>query len=269
VSEDLSATSAVWTDSHCHLHDESDTEELLGRALAAGVERLILVGTDPVSSARAIDLAGRIGFGAYATVGLHPHEASIGTAQVVELLERVADSAPSGPRGPVVGVGECGLDYYYEHSPRAAQREVFAEQIELAKRFGLALVVHTRDAWDDTFEILRAEGTPERTVIHCFSGGVAEASACLDLGCYVSFSGIVTFKNAGALRDAARFVPDDRILVETDSPFLAPVPHRGQRNEPAWVAVVGEAVASARGTPVAAFAALTRENTARVFQLPS
>jgi TatD DNase family protein len=269
VSEDLSATSAVWTDSHCHLHDESDTEELLSRALAAGVERLILVGTDPVSSAGAIDLAGRIGFGAYATIGLHPHEATMGTAQILELLEAVADPGMTGPSGLVVAVGECGLDYYYEHSPRATQREVFGEQIALAKRFGLALVVHTRDAWDDTFEILRAEGTPERTVIHCFSGGVEEASACLDLGCYISFSGIVTFKNAGALRDAARFVPDDRILVETDAPFLAPVPHRGQRNEPAWVAVVGEAVASVRDTPVATFAALTRENTARVFQLPS
>jgi len=266
---DLSATNAVWTDSHCHLHDESDTDELLARARAVGVERLILIGTDPVSSARAIDLAGRIGTGAFATVGLHPHEATTGTVQILELLEGVVDPGPTRPPGAVVGVGECGLDYYYEHSPRATQREVFAEQIALAKRFGLALVIHTRDAWDDTFEILRAEGTPDRTVIHCFSGGVEEASACLDLGCYISFSGIVTFKNAGELRDAARFVPDDRILVETDAPFLAPVPHRGQRNEPAWVAVVGEAVASVRGTPVATFAALTRENTARVFQLSS
>jgi TatD DNase family protein len=269
VSEDLSAVRAVWTDSHCHLHDESDTDELLARARAVGVERLILIGTDAVSSARAVDLAGRIGTGAYATVGLHPHEATTGTAEILELLERTVDPGRSAPRGAVVGVGECGLDYYYEHSPREKQREVFAEQIALAKQFGLAMVIHTRDAWDDTFDILRSQGTPERTIIHCFSGGVEEASACLDLGCYISFSGIVTFKNAGGLRDAARFVPEDRILVETDSPFLAPVPHRGQRNEPAWVAVVGEAVASVRGTPVAAFAALTRENTARVFQLPS
>ena len=269
MSEDLSATSAVWTDSHCHLHDESNTEELLGRARAVGVESLILIGTDPVSSRRAIDLAGRIGSGAYATVGLHPHEATTGTSQILELLEQVTGAGPTTRPRAVVGVGECGLDYYYEHSPRATQLEVFAEQIALAKRFDLALVIHTRDAWDDTFEILRSAGTPERTVIHCFSGGVEEASACLDLGCYISFSGIVTFKNAGALREAARFVPDDRILVETDAPFLAPVPHRGQRNEPAWVAVVGQAVASVRDTPVATFAALTRDNTARLFQLPS
>jgi TatD DNase family protein len=269
VSEDLSATSAVWTDSHCHLHDESDTDELLARARAVGVERLILIGTDPESSARALDLARRIGTGAYATVGLHPHEATSGTAQILELLERAVDPGLTTMPSAVVGVGECGLDYYYEHSPRPKQREVFAEQIAFAKQFDLALVIHTRDAWDDTFEILRSEGTPERTVIHCFSGGVDEASACLDLGCYISFSGIVTFKNAAPLRDAARFVPEDRILVETDAPFLAPVPHRGQRNEPAWVAVVGEAVAAVRDTPGATFARLTRENTARVFRLPS
>ncbi|HEY5274617.1 MAG TPA: TatD family hydrolase [Acidimicrobiales bacterium] len=269
MSGDVSETIAAWTDSHCHLHDESDTDELLARARQAGVERLILVGTDPSSSARAVELATSVGDGAYATVGLHPHEATLGTAQILELLQSAADSGSIGASGAVVGVGECGLDYYYEHSPRATQREVFTEQIALAKQFGLALVIHTRDAWDDTFEVLRSEGAPDRTVIHCFSGGVEEASACLDLGCYISVSGIVTFKNAGALRDAARFVPDDRILVETDAPYLAPVPHRGQRNEPAWVAVVGEAVAAVRGTPIATFAALTRENTARVFQIPS
>jgi TatD DNase family protein len=269
VSGDVLATTAAWTDSHCHLHDESDTDELLARAREGGVERLVLVGTDPVSSARAIELARRIGDGAYATVGLHPHEATTGTARIVELLEQTVGGASASARGVVVGVGECGLDYYYEHSPRVEQQVVFAEQIALAKRFGLALVIHTRDAWDDTFEILRREGTPERTVIHCFSGGVEEARACLDLGCYISFSGIVTFKNASALRDAARFVPEDRILVETDAPFLAPVPHRGQRNEPAWVAVVGEAVAAIRDTPAVVFAALTRANTARVFQISS
>jgi TatD DNase family protein len=268
VSVDVSVTGPAWTDSHCHLQDESDSDELFARARAGGVGRLVLVGTDPVSSARAIELARRIGDGAYATIGVHPHEATIGTAEIHDLLEQTLGAGSVGAHG-VVGVGECGLDYYYEHSPRATQQVVFAEQIALAKQFDLALVIHTRDAWNDTFEILRAEGTPERTVIHCFSGGVEEARACLDLGCYISFSGIVTFKNAGALRDAARLVPADRILVETDAPFLAPVPHRGQRNEPAWVAVVGEAVAAVRDTPVATFAALTSENTARVFQLPS
>jgi TatD DNase family protein len=269
VSAADSATNAAWTDSHCHLHDEPDSGELLARARLGGVDRLVLVGTDPDSSARAIDLARRIGEGAFATVGLHPHEATTGTRAIVELLETVTGDNTDPAPSIVVGVGECGLDYYYEHSPRDVQQTVFAEQIALAKRFGLALVVHTRDAWNDTFEILRREGTPERTVIHCFSGGVDEARTCLELGCYVSFSGIVTFKNATALRDAARFVPKERILVETDAPFLAPVPHRGQRNEPAWVAVVGEAIAAIRDTPPAEFAALTRDNTARVFQFSS
>jgi TatD DNase family protein len=269
VSTASSATSSEWTDSHCHLHDEENTDELVGRARAAGVGRFVLVGTDPSSSARAIDLARRIGAGAFATIGLHPHEATTGTAQIVELLDVAATSEAQAAERVVVGVGECGLDYFYEHSQRQLQQVVFAEQIALAKRFGLALVVHTRDAWDDTFDILRHEGTPERTVIHCFSGAVEEARICLDLGCYISFSGIVTFKNAIGLRDAARFVPADRILVETDAPFLAPVPYRGKRNEPAWVAVVGEAVAEIRDSTSAEFAALTRANTARVFQFPS
>jgi TatD DNase family protein len=269
VSAPASPTGAAWTDSHCHLQDERDPDELLARAAAAGVSRLVLVGTDAGSSARALELAARLGDGHFATVGLHPHEATTGTAQILELLEQTAGGDSPRGRAVLVGVGECGLDYYYEHSPRAQQQTVFAEQIAFAKRFGLALVIHTRDAWADTFEILRSEGTPERTVIHCFSGGVEEARACLDLGCYISFSGIVTFKNAEALRDAARFVPENRILVETDAPFLAPVPHRGQRNEPAWVAVVGEALAAIRGAPAEGFAARTGENTSLVFHLSS
>jgi TatD DNase family protein len=269
VSAATPATSPEWTDSHCHLHDEERADELLDRARVAGVGRFVLVGTDPISSARAIDLARGIGDDAFATVGLHPHEATTGTAQIVELLEMATTGELQPARRVVVGVGECGLDYYYEHSPREVQRVVFAEQIALAKQFGLALVIHTRDAWDDTFDILRREGTPERTVIHCFSGAVEEARGCLDLGCYISFSGIVTFKNATGLREAARFVPADRILVETDAPFLAPVPYRGKRNEPAWVAVVGEAVAAIRDSSPAEFAALTSANTARVFQFPS
>ena len=127
-----------------------------------------------------------------------------------------------------MAVGECGLDYHYEHSPRRAQRAAFAEQIALAHRHGLALVIHAREAWDDLFDVLGAEGVPERTVLHCFTGGPAEARRCLDAGMFVSFSGIVTFKNAAEVREAAARCPLDRLLVETDSPFLAPVPHRGR-----------------------------------------
>ena len=144
-------------------------------------------------------------------------------------------------------MGECGLDYFYEHSPRDAQREAFAAQIALAHRHGLPLVVHARDAWDDLFDVLSSEGVPERTVLHCFTGGPDDARRCLDAGMLLSFSGIVTFKNAEPVRDAARLCPLDRLMVETDSPFLAPVPHRGQRNEPGFVPLVGAFVAQLKG----------------------
>ena len=257
----------VWFDSHCHLHDEADAPELYVHARASGVDRLVLIGTDPTSSARAAELAGTLGEGAYASVGLHPHEASTGTESLVaQLRELPLDDRPR-PSGSVVAVGECGLDYFYEHSPRELQRQAFAQQIELAKSYDLALIVHTRDAWEDTLQILRSEGTPARTVIHCFSGGVDEARACLELGAFLSFSGIVTFKNAEAVRDAAQFCPLDALLVETDAPFLAPVPHRGERNEPAYVALVGEAIAALRSEQVDDVAAATRANTISAFDL--
>ena len=139
----------------------------------------------------------------------------------------------------MVAVGECGLDYYYEHSPRPAQRAAFAAQIALAHAHGLALVIHARDAWDDLFDVLESEGVPERTILHCFTGGPDELDRCVRAGMFVSFSGIITFKNAGDVRQAAARCPLDRLLVETDSPFLAPVPHRGRPNEPSLLPLVG------------------------------
>jgi TatD DNase family protein len=167
----------------------------------------------------------------------------------------------------VVAVGECGLDYFYEHSPRDAQRAAFAAQVALAAAQDLALVVHTRDAWDDTVDILAAEGMPARTVIHCFSGGPDEARRCLDLGAHLSFSGIATFKNADDVRAAAALCPLDRLLVETDAPFLAPVPHRGRPNEPAFVVLVGAAIAAARGVAVGVVEDATWANTEHMFEL--
>src|SRR4051794_19038249 len=161
---------------------------------------------------------------------------------LVELLE-----APE-----VVAVGECGLDYHYDHSPRDAQRSVFAAQVALANSLDLPLVVHTRNAWDDTLDVLRSEGVPERTVIHCFSGGAEEARRCLDLGAFMSFSGIVTFPSAHDVRAAVALCPLDRLLVETDSPYLAPVPHRGARNRPALVPFVGQGIANELGISVEA-----------------
>ncbi|MGB9112616.1 MAG: TatD family hydrolase, partial [Acidimicrobiales bacterium] len=234
------------------------------------VGRIVCVGTDEVASREAVELArARAESGAepltWATVGLHPHEASHG----LEPVKRVLEQSVSHDRRPgsVVAVGECGLDYFYEHSPRDTQREVFAEQILLAKRFELALVVHTRDAWDDTIDVLTSEGVPERTVIHCFTGGPEEAKRMLDLGAYLSFSGIVTFKNAGRTRAAVTMCPADRLLVETDAPFLAPVPHRGHPNEPAFVAIVGAAVAELRDVDELELAKSSSENAARIFNL--
>ena len=249
----------MWGDSHCHLQYEGITEDALADAAAAGVARIICVGTDAPQSEKAIDVARSHPGTVWATVGLHPHEASHGVDGIVGLL-----GAPE-----VVGIGECGLDYYYDHSPRDAQREAFAAQVALAHERGLALVVHTRDAWDDTFAILRAEGVPDRTVVHCFSGGPDEARRALDLGAYVSFSGIVTFKKAADVREAAALAPLDRVLVETDAPYLAPVPHRGKPNQPAHVALVGAAVAALKGVPVDDVEQATWVNTATVFGLPA
>jgi TatD DNase family protein len=254
-----------WVDSHCHLQlgsaagDAAAADELVRRALAAGVDWLVCVGTDLESSRHALDVAARHRE-VRATVGLHPHDASKLGAEWAQ-LEALAHA------DDVVAIGEAGFDLYYEHSPRAEQETAFRFQVRLAKRLDRALVVHTRDAWDETFRVLEEEGAPERTVLHCFTGGPAEAERALAMGVHLSFSGIVTFPNAPAVRAAAAVVPSDRLLVETDAPFLAPVPLRGRENEPANVVHVGEALASARSEPAEAVAACTSENAARVFRV--
>jgi TatD DNase family protein len=245
-----------WTDSHCHVPYEGVGVDVIADARSAGVERLITVGTDAAQSRAAIDTAAAHD-GVWATVGLHPHDASNGVETIVGLLD--------SPR--VVAVGECGLDYHYDHSPRPQQRDAFAAQIQLAHERDLALVIHTREAWDDTFSILAAEGVPERTVFHCFTGGPGEARRCLDLGAVLSFSGIVTFKAAEDVRAAAALTPLDRLLVETDAPYLAPVPHRGSRNTPAWVPDVGVGVAGVKDVDVDTIAAATWATAERVFRL--
>jgi TatD DNase family protein len=249
-----------WFDSHCHVQEEflgeqdpaaAGLEPVMGRAREAGIDRLVCIGTGAVTSQQAVAVARAAAAAqssprAWASVGLHPHEASTGVDEVAALLAR----AHAAGDGAVVAVGECGLDYYYEHSPRDAQRTAFAAQIALAHQHQLALVIHARDAWDDLFDVLGAEGVPERTVLHCFTGGPDEVERCLRAGMFVSFSGIVTFKNAADVRAAAARCPLDRLLVETDSPFLAPVPHRGHTNEPSYLPYVGEAVAAVKGCSV-------------------
>lgn len=250
----------TWTDSHCHLQGFDDVDAVIGRALDAGVDRMVCVGTDAETSRQAVDLATRYD-GVWATVGLHPHDAS-----------RFADEWPAieslAGHDRVVGVGEAGFDFHYMHSPADAQERTFRAHIELAHATGRALVIHTREAWDETFRVLEAEGVPERTVFHCFTGGPDEASRALALGTWLSFSGIVTFPGAPEVRAAAAMTPLDRVLVETDAPYLTPVPNRGKRNEPAYVVHVGAGLSEVRGDEFAAVAAATRTNATRVFQLP-
>lgn len=269
-----------WTDSHCHLQSghlqpghlqsghlqPADRDATLQRMRAARVLRAICVGTDEDTSRRSIELASAQVHGVelFATCGIHPHDAADGVEGIVAVLDEFGDDAPAHR---LVAVGECGLDYYYEHSPKDAQRAAFAAQIALAAQFDLALVVHTRDAWDDTFDLLSSQARPDRVVLHCFTGDAQQARRFLDLGAYLSFSGIVTFKNAGEIREAALVCPKDRLLVETDTPYLTPVPHRGSPNEPAYVHLVGEALATLRGQDPEVLARLTSANASEAFGL--
>ena len=242
-----------WADHHCHLPAGDAATEVISDARSAGVDVLINIGTDVDDSRQAISVA-EAHDGVWATAGVHPHEASSGIDGLEALMRHSA----------VVAVGEAGLDYHYDHSPRPVQRRVFAAQVELANRSDLPLVVHSRSAWEDTLAVLDREGVPSRTVMHCFTGGPDEAEECLRRGAVLSFSGIVTFPKADDVRDAARVCPLERLLVETDSPFLAPVPHRGHKNRPALVPVVGAAVAATKGLDVSEVEVATFR-TARAF----
>jgi TatD DNase family protein len=247
-----------WVDTHCHLYDErlGPADTVIAEARAAGVRTMIVVGCDRATSIAAREIAAAHD-GVHATVGLHPHEARHGVDTITDLINP-----------DTVAIGECGLDYYYDHSPREAQREAFAAQVALANDLGLTLVVHTRDAWHDTFEVLDSADLPQRLVFHCFTGGPDEAQRALDRGAYLSFSGMVTFKGADGVRQAAVQCPDDRLLIETDSPYLAPVPHRGKLNRPAFLPAVGVCLAELRGVSVANLCSMTAEASRSAFPGP-
>lgn len=252
-------------DSHCHLDGAyfgNERAQVLARARQAGVTAFICVGVG--RGAEAAEEAAAIAASetdVYATVGVHPHDTAQATEAHWAAFQRLARDAK------VVGIGETGLDYHYEHSPPDVQRAAYRRSIGLARAAGLPVVSHVRDAHADAAEILGSEAGGMTGVIHCFTGGVADARAYLELGQYLSFSGIVTFKNAGAIREAAAFAPLDRILVETDSPYLAPVPHRGKRNEPAFITETLRVLAELRGVGVAELDAATTANTRRAFAL--
>ncbi len=273
----------MFVDSHCHLDGPKfadDRRQALERAQAAGVHTLIMIGNGdgPAQMGCAVELVEQFSPvetghapslpALYATAGIHPHEAKLATDADFGHLEQF------GRDTRIVAVGEIGLDYHYDHSPREVQREVFVRQLEVAAAARKPIVIHCRpsdadpnDAWDDLFERIRRHWshTSLGGVMHCFTGTVEQARAALDLGFMISFAGNVTYPKAQNIRDAAVFVPLDRILIETDSPYLAPVPHRGGRNEPAFVAETARFLALLRGMQVEEFGVATSNNFARFF----
>jgi TatD DNase family protein len=259
----LPAGTAV-IDSHCHLEGEAfaaDRDAMLARAAAAGVAAMITVGASgPMECNRQAVALAAAHATVFATVGTHPHDARTVSDDGLAEIARLA-GAPK-----VVAIGETGLDYHYDHSPRPQQQAAFRRFVQLARQLGRPLVVHLRAADDDALAILHEEHAAEvGGVIHCFASDAAAARRFLDLGFHLSFSGIVTFKGADAVRAAARVTPADRLLVETDAPFLAPVPHRGRRNEPALVVQTAAVLAEVRGERLASLAGRTTENACRLF----
>jgi TatD DNase family protein len=260
-------------DSHAHLEGEqfdADREQMLSRAREAGVQTIVAIGsgTGPGSLDCGIKLAEQYDF-IYATIGIHPHEAKLGTESDFQELEQLAK------RPKVIACGEIGLDYYYDHSPRDVQQQVFLKQMELAKKAKLPIVIHCRplqdsdNAWDDCLSLINEHWAPSGLggVLHCFTSTWAHAKRALDMGFMISFAGNVTFPKAQQIRDAAKEVPLDRMFIETDSPFLAPVPNRGKRNEPAFVKEVARQLGELRGLSTEEMGRQTAHNFYKFFKL--
>jgi TatD DNase family protein len=250
-------------DSHCHLDHSRDEEipDLIARARNAGVGRMVTIGVRMAQAAKVKEIAARYPE-VWGTVGIHPHNAGEGPLPTPEEIAAEADH----PR--IIGIGESGLDYFYDKAPRDAQAENFARHIRAARIGGLPLVVHARDADADILAILRREreqGGPFDFLLHCFSSGRGLAEQAVEMGGYVSFSGMLTFPKSQEIRDIARDLPAERLLVETDAPYLAPVPFRGKRCEPAMVAQTARVLAEVRGLAPEALAALTTANFHRLF----
>lgn len=252
------------TDTHCHLDDEkfdSDRDAAIERALEAGVTQIVAVGTgdgppDLESGIRLADAHRNV----YATVGVHPHDASKADDGSLRRLEELLKHEK------VIAIGEIGLDYHYDFSPRDRQRAVFVEQMRIARDARKPIVIHTREAWDDTLALLAEHWAPSRLggIMHCFTGGTAQAAQCIQLGFHLSFAGILTFPKAVEIREAAAMCPMERLLVETDAPYLAPIPHRGKRNEPAFVVHTAQVLAGLRGLTFEEVARLTTHNFSRL-----
>lgn len=257
-------------DSHAHIADpefDHDREDVIERALASDIHKIILIGTGLESSQRAVALAEKYPF-LWATVGLHPHEAKDLDEKVLQSLAQLAEHSK------VVGWGETGLDFFYNHSSREVQYSAFIKQIRMAKEKTLPLVIHSRDAWKETFEILEKENVREHAdtygvVLHCFTGDKEIAEKAIDLGFYISFSGILTFKNAKEIQEAAGAIDLNKLLIETDSPYLAPDGYRGKRNEPAYIRVIAEKIAAIRNLSFETVSQITSKNAERLFRRSS
>jgi len=248
-------------DSHAHLEmDEfnEDRDNVVERARAAGLVAVIVVGTSVPDSAKAVEMIGIYDL-VYASVGVHPHEVKDIDATTYDSLRVLAQ------RNKVVAIGEIGLDFYYNHSPRELQFQHFAEQLDLAIELELPVIIHDREAHAETLEFLGQRKGRLRGVLHCFSGDRRMAKKCLDLGFYLSIAGPVTYKKSEELREVARYLPADALLVETDSPYLAPEPFRGKRNEPAFVVETAQRVAEIRGITIEELEAATERNTRQLF----
>ncbi len=258
----------MWIDSHCHLNhsrfEGADPMQIADEAVEQGVDHMVTINCLIHDEFPEILEIARKHENVSCTIGTHPHDAGNTDEQAI-ILERLVELANSDPN--IVGIGESGLDYYYDNSPRDAQAESFRKHIRACIETKLPLIVHARDADEDIAAILREEGAGAKMkgVMHCFSSGRGLAEAALDIGFYLSFSGIVTFKNATELQDIAKEAPSDRILVETDAPFLAPVPHRGKINNPGYVQHTGEFLANLRDVEVAKFAKQTTDNFYALF----
>ncbi|WP_147805121.1 TatD family hydrolase [Alkalicoccus halolimnae] len=251
-------------DTHVHLNADQfaeDTEEVIGRAREAGVEKMVVVGFDTKTIQIAMELVEKYDF-LYAAVGWHPVDAVDCDEEKLAWIEELA----AHPK--VVAIGETGLDYHWDKSPHEVQKKVFRQQIALAKKVKLPVIIHDREAHEDIVEVLREEKAEEiGGIMHCFQGDAAMAKACLDMNFYISFGGPVTFKNAKLPKEVAVTVPDERLLVETDAPFLAPHPYRGKRNEPAYVKLVAEQLAELRGVSYEELAEMTTTNAERLFSI--
>ncbi|HJZ97733.1 MAG TPA: TatD family hydrolase [Candidatus Solibacter sp.] len=236
-------------DSHCHINDkqfDADRDAVIERALAAGVETMMVIDAPEFASGRPF---------LYATIGVHPHEASKATDETWAKMHDLA----SHPK--TCAVGEIGLDYHYDFSPRDVQMRVFRRQLGMAHEWKLPIVIHTREAWDDTLAMVsEMGGLPNGGIMHCFTGDASQARQALALGFHLAYGGVLTFPKADAVREAARITPEDRLLIETDCPYLAPVPNRGKRNEPAFVVETARRLAQVRETNLEAIAEVTTRN---------